>query len=409
MIGVVAKASIFSAGASLFAYGLTILLARGDSQSAFAAFSYTIVWALVFVQLLDLAAEQCVTHLVKSRELVPSRVVANLYTAKLACTAVLFGLVVLANEVFGAGIPYAAFLFLVPAFYLGPVFELRALNLIFVKLLLCEKIALVFFSFVYLRYRPLDMGVYLAYFGVSIASLALQFRFLRIERPRLIHFDSKLVTDYVLTYWPIYLTLIAQLAYGHFSRIVIEAKLGLIAFASVSLALQIVNSLAIVQTQVDRHVRPRIIETINANQFGLLWQLSRRYVTHYLGSLALACAVLFVCAEGLVVLLFGEQWRQVAMYLQYLTPLVISVALLRYLDILSLGLYTSRANLLANCMAAILLVTTLTQIPQGYPAHFFLLAIVAFQYMHVLVVGLYLSWVMRVRVRSKAACALYGK
>lgn len=398
MIRAVAKASVFSGIASLFAYALTILLARSESQSAFAAFSYTIVWALVLSQLLDLAAEQCVTHLVKSRGPELSAVIASLYAVKLACTAGLAVLVALLNEVFGAGIPYAAFLFIVPAFYFGPVFELRALNLAFVKLLLCEKFVLVLFCFVYLQFRPLDMGVYLAYFAVSIASLAFQFRFLDMERLRFSHFDSKLVTRYVLTYWPFYLTLIAQLAYGHLSRIVIEAKLGLIAFAAVSLALQLVNALAILQMQVDRHLRPRVIETINANQFASLWQLSRRYVTHYLGSLALACVVLSICAEGLVILLFGEKWREVVEYLRYLTPLVISVALLRYLDILSIGLHTTRVNLLANCMAAALLIATLTQIPRGYPAYYFLSAIVAFQYLHVFAVGLYLSWLVRARV-----------
>ena len=174
MIRSLLKSSTFSTLASLLSYGLTILLARNEAQLAFAEFTYAIAWSLILIQIIDLAATHCLTHFRFSTKECIVTILASLYVAKTATLLLVLGGMWLFGAIIGADVPYAALFFLVPAFYLGPVFEMRSLNVQFARILFLEKGSLLVFCYLYLLYNPLDYGVYAGYFVISLLSLGYQ-------------------------------------------------------------------------------------------------------------------------------------------------------------------------------------------------------------------------------------------
>lgn len=403
MITSLLKSSTYSGFASVLSYGLTILLARNESQLAFAEFTYSIAWALIITQLVDLAATQCLTHFKISTKEKLEVILASVYSAKLA--TLLFGVVVmmLMKAVFGLDAPLSSLFFIIPAFYLGPVFEMRLHNVLFAKVLFFEKALLLLFCYLYLKNNDLDIVIYIAFFVVSTVSLIYQFFVLGLQLPKLSIVNREVLGKYFKCYWAIYLTLASQIAYGHVSRIIIEAKLGMIAFVSVSLALQIVNALAIVQRQVDRHLRPRVAELIQDSNRTALNALSVRYVVTYLLPLLVGCVVLYAFANDVMVFLFGEKWMAAADYLKYLLPLILTVAILRYLDIFVVALGVGKANLGINVLAAFVLVGLLLAVPEGRGVRYYLITIVGVQIMHIALVIGYL-----VKHQSRPTAAMPG-
>lgn len=385
------KSSTYSGLASLLSYGLTIILARNESQIAFAEFTYSIAWALVLTQVIDLAATQCLTHFKISSKEKLEVILSSIYWAKLVALFMILSVMIVMRSVFGFDIPFSTLFFLLPAFFLGPVFEMRLLNVLFAKILFVEKATLLLFCYFYLKSNPFDILVYVAYFVISVASLTYQFKTLNLRLPKLMFFDRGTLGRYFDRYWSIFLTLASQLAYGHISRIIIEAKLGMLAFVSVSLALQIVNALTIIQTQVDRHLRPKIVELIESSNVSALKALSIKYVLMYLLPLVGGCLVLYLFANEIILFLFGVKWMAAAAYLQYLVPLIITVATLRYLDIVVVALGVGRVNLGINALAALILVCSLLLMPVGRTTHDYLLTIVGVQILHIAMVITYLS------------------
>jgi len=330
------------------------------------------------------------THFKLSSKKNIEAILPSVYSAKIVALLILLLVIVVTGSVTGFNVPISTLYFLIPAFYLGPVFEMRSLNVLFAKILFVEKAILLLFCYFYLRVYPLDVFVYVAYFVISAASLFVQFRLLNLDMPNPRELERSLLVRYVSQYWPIYLTLASQVAYGHISRVIIEAKLGMLAFASVTLALQIVNALTILQTQVDRHLRPKIVESVESSNIRALNALSFKYVVGYLLPLLAGCFLLYIFAGEIISFLFGEKWAVASDYLQYLLPLIITVAILRYLDIFVVALSAGGGNLIINLLAAFALIGALMSISQGRPVQDYLVTIVVVQIVHIIVVIGYL-------------------
>lgn len=374
----------------MLSYGLTIILARNESQTAFAEFTYSVAWALILTQIIDVAATQCLTHFKISSKKNIEAILSSVYGAKIAALLLVLLVIAVTGSVTDFNVPMSTLYFLVPAFYLGPVFEMRSLNVLFAKIMFVEKAMILLFCYFYLSVYPFDVFIYVAYFIATAASLFVQFRLLNLNVPNPSKFNSAILARYFWQYWPIYLTLAPQIAYGHISRVIVEAKLGMLAFASVSLALQIVNALAIVQNQVDRHLRPRIAESVETSNIHALNALSLKYGVMYLLPLFGGCFLLYFFAGEIISFLFGEKWIVAADYLQYLLPLIITVAILRYLNIFVVALGAGRGNLIINLLAALALISALLSFPQDRPVKDYLVTIVIVQIVHVIVVTGYL-------------------
>lgn len=385
------KASLISGLGSLFSYLIIVVLARAEDTEGFAEFTYALAWGLVFTLVIDVAAEQCVPHFYKLTNASPGILLVNVYILKIVLLTIVC-MFLLSLDFFSLiDLPYSMFLFLVPAFYLAPFFEIKGLNVQYVRLQAAEKLLLLIVCFVCIRYGRIGNIVYFAYFSISVFSLLWQIKVLDFKLRLLNEINLSCVVKYLVRYWPVYLILLSQIFYGHISRIIIEAKMGLIAFASVSLSLQILNAVSIVQTQVDRHFRLVLIESVIQKNVQEVVFFSAKYVMWYVVPLAIFCLFLFHYSEEIITTLYGKKWVDAALYLKFLCPLVITVAVLRYLDILSVALNSSKVNLTVSLLSAVILTTSLCFLSVERSVVDFLSLIVGVQSFHAIILFSFLA------------------
>jgi O-antigen/teichoic acid export membrane protein len=388
MFAAILRSSAFSGVASVASYLLLILLARADSPEVFAEFSYAVVCGLILVMVIDCAADQCGSNYLYTGGRSEFEAISAILRLKIIVATLAVILIVVANEAgIGFAIPYSALLFVLPAFYLGPVFELRGRNVMFAIFVACEKIALLGICIVYISLVGFDLGVYLAYFFVSVVSLVLQYRVIGPLQLSLASDFGGVSRDYLLRYWPVYLSLFAYASYGHASRLIIEARRGLIVFAAVSLALQTLNSVSIAQSQVDRHFRPAINRAASGSGAQSLGSLLGRYLSWYVVPLAVAALATVYFADEIVRLLFGPEWSSAAIALEALAPVLVTVPILRFLEMVAVAVRKPKVSLGVNVTFAVALLATLSLIPTGWPLTVWLRVIVALQALHVLTLG----------------------
>jgi O-antigen/teichoic acid export membrane protein len=201
---------------------------------------------------------------------------------------------------------------------------------------------------------------------------------------------------YLISYTPVYFVLLAQLFYGNISRLIIESKLGVLAFGTASLALQIINLMSLVQTQVDKHLRPNLIHAVMQREVGAITLYARNYFVYYVTPIAITATGLSLVAAPLMGLLFGERWEAAGHPLSILSPLLVTVACLRFLDILVVTMKLGKINLVVNIAAASVLSLLLILMPAGYELNSYLFAIVLVQILHVMSI----SWVVIGRLKK---------
>ncbi len=387
--------SLFSSSAwsmlsALCAYGLTIILANGQSAQAVSALLYTMVWGLIIAQTIDFGAEQCAVHFIKQGGRGFEEALAGILTLKGAIFLLIALLTLAFNSAGVHVVPNHALLFALPGFYLGPLFEIHGKVALYAKVLAAERVAYLCASLVYLQFYELNASFYLIYFVLSGISWLAQVRILALKLSGFSHASFALARTFSAAYWPTVATLAAQLSYGHFSRILIEAKLGLLMFGAVSLGFQIVNAISIIQVQVDRHVRPELLDALNDGANDRLVRLAGRYLLFYLLPLAIGATLLALFSAPLVRAIFGEKWMAVAGVLECLAPLLVMIAILRLFDIVAIATDARKANLSLNIVISLLMLLVLQAMPAGAPVSSYLMAIVGAQFIHLTLLGSYL-------------------
>lgn len=388
MFASIVRSSALSAFASVSTYLILITLARNGSVE-FAAFSYAAVCGLVLVMVADLAADQVASMFMLTSGVAHGTALRVVLQLKLVVVSSIFVVLVVTTVVFQpALIPLRSLCFLVPAFYIGPLFELRGRNAEFAALLAVEKLSLLAACVAYILLRGFDDGIYVLHAAASLGSCIYQWRrfgsVVRGAAPG--SFD--LIADYARRYWPVYVSLFAHAAYGHASRLIIEARLGLMTFASVSLALQTLNALSIAQSQIDRHFRPALNLAAAARDLAALRALWWKYARWYVSPLAVAACLIYVLAEPIVGVLFGEHWRAAARPLAVLVPLIVTVPVLRFVDTIAVSIGAQRLMLAVNVAAAIVLVAVLSTLSVDRPLDEWLRYLIVVQALHAAVGGL---------------------
>jgi O-antigen/teichoic acid export membrane protein len=398
MFASIIRSSLFSGLASVSSYLLLVVLARADSPQIFASFSYAVVCGLLLVLAIDCAADQCASQLMLTSGVSDVDAFRSIYALKAILASVLFALVIAVNLAgTSVKVPYATLLFVVPAFYLGPLFELRGKNLQYAVLLATERLVLLVACTAYVSLFRFDIGVYVIHLLVSCASLLIQFRLIGATVGSVTGWRMGLAREYAIRYWPVYLSLFAQATYGHVSRLIIEARRGLLVFASVSLALQTLNALSIVQSQVDRHFRPAINRAAAVRDLREGKALFIRYLCWYVAPLCAAAIVIAASADRLVVTLFGVRWAAVAGPMRTLAPLIVTVPLLRFLEMAVVAVHAQRVSLAINVFVAGMLFAWLAVVSVDRPLPEYLFGIVVTQGLHVAIIAVAVWGVLKRR------------
>lgn len=406
MLKSLVSSSTYSICAAAFSYILMIFLARMHSEAAFSYYLYIVAWGLLIVQIIDVAAEQCLVHFSK----IQSKNIVTLWRAlslfKLTALSIALIVLYLVNSTKYFEIPFECLFFSIPSFYLSPIFEYYAKNILYAKILFGEKLLFLILS-IFIGYLGYEIYfIIILYFIISASSLFYQIFIFRDEYFfEKIHYLSAIFV-YIISYYPVYLVLLSQLVYGNISRIIIESKLGPSAFAYVTLSLQIINTISIIQSQVDRHVRPIVIESINLNDWMNLKIIVRHYAFYYLIPVFFGCAFINFMSEQIIYFLFGSKWTEAANALRFASPLVFTIACMRFIDILVVPLRATKMNLFVNMAAAIFLFMLLWFNPRQ-DLESYVLLIVLSQALHVAFMAAYVyartGYVMRQSVKS--ACS----
>ena len=305
----IVKSGFFSAIAALASYLLVVALARIADREVFAEYAYVVACGVVLQLLIDCAADQCGSHFMLAKER-DGREWSAVFRVILLMKGGMFLLVAIVVAGlhyldWGVRIPPASLMLLVPTFGPGPILELMGKNMQYALTIAIERALLLVLVPLYIYFQGLDLGTFAVHMGVSLLTVSVQWRFAKL------HFGASLrqwreAGDYLRVYWPIYLSQISQAAYGHASRIIVEARKGLLAFGSVALAMQVLNTVSLAQSLVERHFRPAINRAVLAGDIAALRELSVRYLSWYVLPLGLGAVVVFIAAESIVSVQIGR-------------------------------------------------------------------------------------------------------
>ena len=174
--------------------------------------------------------------------------------------------------------------------------------------------------------------------------------------------------------------------------------MGAIAFAAITLSLQVVNAISIVQSQVDRHIRPAIIQAIGIHDRNALAVIIKHYLLFYLCPVALGCILMSSFSSAIITILFGPNWTEAGDALRYASPLIFTISCMRLIDILVVPLHAARMNLFVNVTSGALLFGLLWFNPSSSLESYVLLIVVC-QATHVAFMSTY------VYARAKRAMA----
>jgi O-antigen/teichoic acid export membrane protein len=350
------KSVFFSGIASISGYLILILVARMYPQESTSEYLYIVTIGVLITLIFDFASEQSLVHHSKYRSLDIYGAWINLCKYKLLTIIfVVFNLLIFSYAA-DIKLPILTVFMVVPIFYMGPLFEYHSKNVLYAKIILFEKI--LFLSSI-LIITNITLNIFypiFLYFITTLISLCCQYYFIKSFLENKSKYNSKFnFFKYINSYYSVYLILLSQVFYGNISRLIIDSKIGSIAFASITLSLQIVNAVSIVQSQVDRHSRPIVIDAIHDKKWSDLKKIVRRYIFTYLIPLAFVCILISMFSTQIIQILFGPKWTEAAAALRFASPLIVTIASMRFIDIVVVPLNATRMNLFVNIASAIFL------------------------------------------------------
>lgn len=384
----VGKSTVISAFGTSASYVLTILLARDSGAAPFGEYMLCLAWAAIMTVLIDCASDAAFSHLSINGGNVQTAF-NTVMTIRAVAFLALVGFFGFAKAIGLTNIPWLVLIFVFPAFNLGLLFEFYRSNIEFAAIICIEKIALLMINVALLSFVEFKAAVFSSYATVTLVSLAWQAYRYSNHISAFCPAAAHLIKDYANSYWPLLLIALAQISYGHLSRLIIEAKQGIVVFASVSLAFQVIAIASIIQSQIDRNFRPLIVEIVRVGDTSRL----REIVTHYLliGTLpmALGAISIFIIAPWLIDCLFGPDYQLAGLVLREISPLFVSISLMRLTDLVMLALNLVRQSLAINLGTSIVMLFLMQSVPATQSLTLFIAIIVCAQFAQATLSGVF--------------------
>ncbi len=383
----IAKSSLFSVLASICSFLTVVIFSRKLESEDFANYLLFALWGSLAVLIIDCATEQSIIHYSKQKSKKIEFLWLQLIKLKFGVLFLFVILLLFIKYIFDIYIPIEFIFFIIPGFYLISIFEINKKNNIFSFLIFIEKLAFLLIGWAICEMNGGLIQVIISYFSLTIISLILQIWVSSYFSEWHNSKKSGVVIPYIISYYPVYLILILQTFYGVVSRLIIENRLGVAAFATATLSLQIINSISIFQTQVDRHIRPELILSILTRDALILSRILKNYLIFYVFPLIILSILLIFFSEDIIRTLYGEKWHDAALALKVLSLLLITIPLMRLSDMISIPLSIKKVNLLINSLAALLLCIALSALPADYGLVYYLIAIVMIQVLQIICSG----------------------
>lgn len=394
----VTQSSLISGFGSLASLVLTMMFARLANTGPLGEYFLWMTWATIITVFVSFASDVVFSRLATTQADVQSSV-DTVFTIRIIALCFFGGIFLLAKVVGLIEVSWLVFIFVIPVFNLGMLFEFYRCNIDFAVIILAEKTALLAANFLLIPEIGFELSVYISYASVALASMAWQalrysghvraFRFVKAFQ----------VKKYVSLYWPLLLISFSQIGYGHISRLIIEGKQGVVVLASVSIAFQFLAIVSIVQTQVDRHFRPIIMEVVGGHGSTGIRYIFMQYFLVATLPMAVLAIILFIGGPSIVELLYGEKFAPAGQVLREVSPMSVSISLLRLSEMVLLALGRVKESLVISLGCAVIMLVALQSIPHTVPLALFLSTLVGAQYVQAALAGVFAFRKLGCRVR----------
>ncbi len=286
-----------------------------------------------------------------------------------------------------AGTPLAAVFLIFYIFQMNFMFEYHATNSQLATITLFEKLFFCFTASGWALAFGFTWHIYGLFLIGSVIALFLQFR----HYPDIVRSFQFSPVDDIRRYAKLYVDLVLidllQLTYGNFSRLIIQHKKGLLDFGVVSIGFQIIKIASIFQTQVEYIFRPQTIKLCAGGDLIGLRRHAFKYFWMTTLPTAFGSVFLILLAEPIIHLGFGEEYAAAIPTLQIIAILPILVNLMRFLEMIFIGLSQYRINLVLNLVTSFGLLIGLFVLPSGSGISLFLWLIVAAQTVYIILLS----------------------
>ena len=198
-----------------------------------------------------------------------------------------------------------------------------------------------------------------------------------------------------------FLVLQLNLVYGYYTRLIIEFRNGMEAFASAAIALQIVNLASLFQSQVDRSFRTPIFKAIeNKNKLEFI-AVTRRYIIYTTIPTIFGCLILYYGSSFIGAVLFPTGYGDLVSSLEILAITPLSVNMMRLGEAFFTGAHKIKINVLITLIAVSLLVFV-TLMLFDKPTESYLIALVTISFLHGLI-SIFVGFMCQTFLWSKSA------
>lgn len=352
------KSFFISGLTTLVSYSLTIFLTYRLVPGDYGVYLLAIAWAGFLGVFVDWSTTFVFSHLAEKSRSLSEAISTTLYLRLI--NFILIAFFIIFSEALGQNIPKTTLIFLIGTFNLGFLFEYKRQNVKFALLTLLEKSLFVIMVYVISNWGLSVINICLCFMLSAFISLTLQYLHYKADIKNMSGLNFNNVSQYMTGYFHYFIISITQLSYGITSRLILQNKLGLEIFVFFSLALQLISLASVFQSQADRVFRPEIITSIVSKNRKGLNSLLRSYFFFFLTPMAVLTCIVYFFAQTLIASIFGPDYLEVSLYVALLSPLFITVPVVRLVDHLMLATDSFKINLGLNVCVSLGLIGTLT-------------------------------------------------
>lgn len=391
-----ASASIFSACGTLVALALTLVFTRYGDLSGYGEYAIFVAEAAVLTVIVDYAVDKSFVKFVSGSGLAVCDCISTVMCVKLILFS-LVGLLVTALSLLTESqiLHWQALFFILSSLNLGFIFELEERTVSFAKILLLERFLVFFLSVITLNLFGFGVQLYVAY-GLSIIISLIVQAFACAEKVREFRFvELAKLSNFLVSFFSVFVINLCALGYAVISRLIISDKIEVEAFALISIAFQFVGLASIVQTQADRIYRPVITNAVKIRSRQSAYAVVGNYMIIVVIPMAIASVGIFSFSAEIIPFIYGKEFAGAASAVAVLSPLFITVALLRLGELFAVALGAANASLVIGTffigiLLGVLYFSELDGDHLGY-----LRVIVVSQAVHLTVLLGYMDWIMR--------------
>jgi O-antigen/teichoic acid export membrane protein len=372
-------------------YALTISLANVLGPNQFGVYSQALIVASVLSILISFGTDQTApVAYVRSKDAdaVVSQVLAMRSTIALICAA---WLICSPSMVW----PLAGFVacLALPSFNLSFLYEIRQNNARYSYIYLFERITYVGIGFLLIYFGVLSLQrLFTALLLVTALSLAFQIwdTGLRVRANVAEAFSA--LSNALVSNWPLVVVALSMFAYGGFSRILLERKLGMEALGVYSAGWQLITIGTLYQAQITRLWRATISEAVHAGDLVTLKSALRSYFLLAVLPMVGGAVFLWFQAGQLVDVLFSRAYAGLVDLIPIFGIYFVVISFSGLAEMLWVALRKNKTYMVVNVLFGIFLLQILTALPKEFGMVVFAGAAVAVHALATL--ALVITWIL---------------